>query len=200
MAEDLEMFMQEHGMERPTLIGHSMGAKVAMTVALRQKFPIANLIPVDNAPVDAALKSDFGTYVEGMREIEEAVPKVQTLQEADAILKLYEEALPVRQFLLTNLMQDEEGNQKWRIPLRYLARALHNLSDFPFSDPDVARWGGPTLFVRGTKSHYIADEMLPIIGRFFPKFELRDIDAGHWVISEKPADFREGINIPCSAL
>jgi hypothetical protein len=46
--------------------------------------------------------------------------------------------------------------------------------------------------VRGTKSHYVADEMLPTIGRFFPRFQLRDVDCGHWVISEKPEDFRKG--------
>jgi len=49
------------------------------------------------------------------------------------------------------------------------------------------------LFVRGTKSHYVADEALPIIGRFFPRFELADIDAGHWLISEKPEAFRKGM-------
>jgi pimeloyl-ACP methyl ester carboxylesterase len=54
------------------------------------------------------------------------------------------------------------------------------------------RYEGPTLVVRGTKSHYVADEMLPVVGRFFPKFELVDIDSGHWVTSEKPEEFRKG--------
>lgn len=66
------------------------------------------------------------------------------------------------------------------------------MGDFPFKDPDAARYDGPTLFIRGTKSHYVADDVLPLIGRFFPKFELRDIESGHWVISEKPEPFRQG--------
>lgn len=50
--------------------------------------------------------------------------------------------------------------------------------------------------VRGTKSVYVADEMLPVVGRFFPKFELVDIDSGHWVTSEKPEEFRKGESAP----
>jgi len=169
-----------------------MGAKAAMTVALRGKYPIGNLIPVDNAPVDAALKSDFAKYVQGMRRIEDA--RVQKQSEADKILGEYEPALAVRQFLLTNLARSkEDGIQRFRVPVRILANALDNMADFPFKDPDVDRWGGPALFVRGTKSHYVADETLPVVGRFFPKFEVRDVESGHWVISEKPEDFRKAV-------
>ncbi|KAK4539991.1 hypothetical protein LTR36_009889 [Oleoguttula mirabilis] len=191
LAEDVELFLQHHGLKNSTLIGHSMGAKTAMVVALRQRVPIANLIPVDNAPVDAALKSDFGKYVQGMRRIEEAGVKRQS--EADDILKEYEESLPIRQFLLTNLVRTPEGTHKFRIPIKYLANSLNNMADFPCKDPDEARFGGPTLVVRGTKSHYVADEMLPIVGRFFPKFEVVDIESGHWVTTEKPEEFRKAV-------
>ena len=70
---------------------------------------------------------------------------------------------------------------------------MDNMADFPHKNPDEIRFNKPTLFVRGTKSHYISDEVLPTIGRFFPKFELADVEAGHWVVSEKPADFREKV-------
>lgn len=66
------------------------------------------------------------------------------------------------------------------------------MGDFPFKDPSEARYEGPSLFIRGTKSHYVPDDVLPLVGRFFPRFELRDIDCGHWVISEKPEPFRQG--------
>lgn len=82
---------------------------------------------------------------------------------------------------------------KFRIPIKYLAAALDHMADFPFKDPDEVRFEKPTLFVRGLKSHYVSDETLPIIGRFFPMFEVRDIKAGHWVISERPEEFRKGV-------
>lgn len=169
-----------------------MGAKIVMAVALRKQVNIGSLIPVDNAPVDAALKSDFSKYIIGMRKVEEA--NVSSLKEADRILQPYEDSLPIRQFLLTNLGRTEDGTQKFRVPLKYLTPALNGLGDFPFKDPDEARYQGPTLIVRGTQSHYVADDMLPVCGRFFPNFERADIDAGHWVISEKPEDFRQGKN------
>ncbi|OQO04468.1 hypothetical protein B0A48_09390 [Cryoendolithus antarcticus] len=191
LAEDIEHFLGQEKMTDSTLIGHSMGAKTAMTVALRQRVPIASLISVDNAPIDAALKSDFAKYVRAMRRIEQAHVKRQA--DADAILAEYEDELPIRQFLLTNLYRAEDGTQKWRIPIKYLANALDNMADFPFKDPDEVRYAGPTLFVRGTKSHYVADEMLPTIGRFFPNFKLADVESGHWVISEEPEYFRKAV-------
>lgn len=66
------------------------------------------------------------------------------------------------------------------------------MGDFPFRDPDEARFEKPTLFIRGTESSYVADDILPLIGRFFPRFQLRDIASGHWVIAEKPEEFRMG--------
>lgn len=161
-----------------------------MVVALRSRIRIGALISVDNAPVDAALKSDFGKYIHGMRKIADS--RVTKQSEADAILAEYESSLPIRQFLLANLTRGKDGIQHFRIPIKILANALDNMADFPFRDPDEARWEGPTLFVRGTESHYVSDETLPIIGRFFPRFEVRDIEAGHWVISQKPEEFRKG--------
>ncbi|KAG8623092.1 hypothetical protein KVT40_008068 [Elsinoe batatas] len=191
MATDVEAFLTTHSLPSPTLIGHSMGAKVAMTLALRGKYPIANLISIDNAPVDAALKSDFGTYCVGMRAI--AAAGVKTLGEADAIMAKYEPEVAVRQFLLTNLVRDKEtGRQRWRVPVETLGRSLGHMADFPFkgAGQEEERWEGPALFVRGTRSRYVADETLPVIGRFFPRFEVRDIEAGHWVVSEQPEEFR----------
>jgi len=87
LAEDVEGFLKQHKIRDPTLIGHSMGAKTAMTIALRSPELVDKLISVDNAPVDAALKSDFGGYVKGMRIIEEK--KVSKQAEADEILQEY---------------------------------------------------------------------------------------------------------------
>ena len=66
------------------------------------------------------------------------------------------------------------------------------MGDFPFHDPDEARYDGQTLIVRGNKSGYVSDDVLPLIGRFFPMFELINIDSGHWVISERPEAFKQG--------
>ena len=103
------------------------------------------------------------------------------------------QALPIRQFLLTNLVRDPDSKLlKFRIPVHILGAALDKMGDFPFKDPASVRFDGPSLFIRGTLSHYVPDEMLPVIGQFFPRFELKDIPCGHWVISEQPDAFKRG--------
>ncbi|KAL2266519.1 hypothetical protein VTJ83DRAFT_5871 [Remersonia thermophila] len=193
MASDVAEFIQQHGLKEPTLIGHSMGAKTAMAVALQHPELVANIVSVDNAPVDVRLASDFARYIQGMQKIEEA--GVARQADADKILEPYEKSLTIRQFLLGNLHRPDPAQpvQKFRVPLSILARSLDHLGDFPFKDPSQVRFTKPALFVRGTRSKYVPDDVLPLIGQFFPLFELADIDAGHWVISEKPEEFRQAV-------
>lgn len=112
----------------------------------------------------------------------------------------FSQAPTIRQFLLGNLYRPGNENvQKFKIPLNILSAALDSLGDFPFRDPGEVRFEKPVLFIRGIQSKYIPDEALPIIGRFFPMFQLVDIDAGHWVISEQPEAFKRGTS-PVSRL
>ncbi|KAH0522091.1 hypothetical protein TsFJ059_005999 [Trichoderma semiorbis] len=192
MTEDVLAFIDQHGLKEPTLIGHSMGAKTAMSVALRSPETVSRVVAVDNAPTDATLSRTFASYVRGMKKIQEA--KVTRQSEADAILQEYEESLPIRQFLLGNLYRSQEdGIQKFRVPLDILGRSLDHLGDFPYKNPGEARYTKPSLFVRGTQSKYVPDDVLPIIGQFFPRFRLADVDAGHWLISEQPEAFRQAV-------
>lgn len=85
--------------------------------------------------------------------------------------------------------------QRFRIPLDILGKSLAHLGDFPYKNTQERRFKKPALFVRGTKSRYVADDVLPAIGEFFPRFRLVDIDAGHWLISEQPDAFRQGENV-----
>ncbi|SPN98860.1 related to alpha/beta hydrolase [Cephalotrichum gorgonifer] len=195
MAADVRAFIKEHGLGAPTLIGHSMGAKTAMTLALQSPEDVHDLVAVDNAPLDAALGSDFPHYLRGMQKIDAA--GITKLSEADSILSEYEEAsfsLPIRQFILGNLhIPAGSKTRRFRIPLTTLAKSVGGMGDFPFKDPEAVRFEKPALFVRGTKSTYVPDEVLPLIGQFFPRFRLVDIDAGHWVISENPEEFRRAV-------
>ncbi|KAI1468502.1 mitochondrial hydrolase [Daldinia caldariorum] len=196
MADDVAAFIHDRGLREPTLIGHSMGAKTAMTLSLKEPGLIKDIVSVDNAPVDAVLGTSFGRYIEAMRRIEEA--GVVRKSDADKMLEQYEENLGVRHFLLANLhhAHTEDGSVdptfRFRVPLDILARSLGHIGDFPFKDPQEARFEKPALFVRGTRSTYVPDEVIPVIGQFFPRFELVDIDAGHWVISEQPDKFIRG--------
>ncbi|KAJ5386262.1 hypothetical protein N7509_008803 [Penicillium cosmopolitanum] len=192
MADDVQEFIQQQKMDKCVLIGHSMGAKVAMTMALRTPERVSGLIPVDNAPVNATLKSDFPKYVRGMQHVENE--KVKKQSEASKILEAYEESLGIRQFLLTNLIRSEDdGTYKFRVPLAVLGKSLDNMADFPYGQSDSIQYNGPALFVRGTKSQYVSDDTLPAIKKFFPSAQVADVEAGHWLISENPEGFRQAV-------
>ncbi|KZZ94548.1 alpha/beta hydrolase [Ascosphaera apis ARSEF 7405] len=192
MAQDIEAYIQENNLKKPSLIGHSMGAKAAMTVALRRPDLISSFIAVDNSPVTAPLGRSFTRYAEGMRGIEAA--NVKSQKEADQILQKYEKALPVRQFLLTNLIRDQEtGKYNFRIPVQILSNALDEMAAFPYKESDSVKFEGPAMFIRGTQSSYVKDESRPLIKRFFPNYQMVDVDAGHWLISEKPQEFKDAV-------
>ncbi|KAI9372143.1 Alpha/Beta hydrolase protein [Aspergillus egyptiacus] len=192
MADDVTEFINQHDLSKCVLIGHSMGAKTAMTVALNAPELVSALIPVDNAPLKATLKTDFGKYVQGMQQVESA--KVTKQSDADKILQDYEESLPIRQFLLTNLIRSpEDQTMKFRVPLSTLGCALRDMGDFPWAEPGSVQYDGPTLIVRGTKSSYVPDKSFPVIKGFFPNSRVVDVEAGHWLISENPEAFRKAV-------
>ncbi|KAL4782481.1 Alpha/Beta hydrolase protein [Aspergillus varians] len=192
MADDVAEFVHQHDLSKCVLIGHSMGAKAAMTVALNAPELVSALIPVDNAPVDAPLRSGFSKYIQGMQRVEAA--NVTKHSDADKILQEYEESLPIRQFLLTNLIRStEDQTMKFRIPLATLGAALRDMGDFPFPTPGSVQYAGPTLIIRGTRSPYVSDDSFPAIKAFFPDSRVADVEAGHWLISENPEAFRQTV-------
>lgn len=110
-------------------------------------------------------------------------------------MSVFAQSLPLRQFLLTNLTRPPGSVYfQFRIPLDILESSLQAVGSFPFKDTDEVSYAGPSLFIRGSKSHYVPDVALPLLRKMFPRSELHDIDCGHWVISEQPEVFRKGKN------
>ncbi|GMG28763.1 unnamed protein product [Ambrosiozyma monospora] len=193
MCADVEKFMWDHELEEPILMGHSMGAKVAMGVALRAPETVSLMIAVDNAPVDISVGgsgfSAFGRYVNALSQIEQKGAELKSLKDCDQVLAQVEKNETIRQFLLTNMKRSPDGQgYKSRVPLDIIGKNLDVIGAFPFAGSGK-RFHKPALFVRGKQSAYVADEYLNAIAEYYPKFDCVDIDAGHWLISEKPDEF-----------
>lgn len=86
---------------------------------------------------------------------------------------------------------------RFRVPLSVLGSSLEAMADFPFGETGSLQYDGPTLVVRGTKSKYVGDKTIPAIKKFFPNAEIADMEAGHWLISENPEGFRQGMFAVC---
>ncbi|KAG9296937.1 hypothetical protein G9A89_006892 [Geosiphon pyriformis] len=187
MANDVASFLSDHKLHKIILIGHSMGGKVAMYMALQHVPYIEKLVVVDNAPLKIRLSTDFAKYIEGMKKIEETKLTKQSI--ADEILQEFESDISIRQFLLTNLKKDpKSGVYKFRIPLEILGESLEKLGDFPFESAHHT-YHKPTLFIAGTRSNYVPLKAHQTIKTFFPESVIVNVNAGHWVHAEKPQEF-----------
>ncbi len=183
MAEDLRRFLADHGLARASILGHSMGGKVAMEFAFRYPERVEKLIVVDISP---------RAYAAGHDEILDAMASLDlSLYSTRAeIERALEGRIPeerVRQFILTNLKRFAGGRYAWRINLEVLGRKYGEISK---SQTSAVPFRGPTLFLRGEHSTYIHPEDLADLTRLFPAATVRTVHgAGHWVHADRPEEF-----------
>lgn len=182
LSNDILDFIQEHGIEKPVIIGHSMGGKAAMNFALAHPDKLEKLIIVDIAPKAYDVRHDH--IVEGLKAV--PIDSVQSRQEANDALAPHISIEAVRQFLLKNLMRKPEGGFGWRINLPVIDQSLEMISGGLVNDGVFEK---KTLFIRGSKSDYILDDDREAMKKIFPNSTLVTMETGHWVQAEKPEEF-----------
>ena len=184
MSQDVADFIAAKGLGPCTMIGHSMGGKTAMTLALGRPELVSRLVVVDIAPVER--ETGFGAYIEAMAE----VPLAACDSRADVEEHLADVVAHkmVRSFLVQNLTRDEAGF-RWRINLAALDAGMDQIADFPQPNHHHS-YQGPTLFVAGAASDYIQPHHMGEITRLFPTATVTHIPgAGHWLHAEAPDVF-----------
>lgn len=160
MVADVKRFFDEQSLSDIALIGHSLGGKVVMSMALDpelRKDALSHLVSVDMSPAQGAISPEFMEYARAMLKIDKA--NVTSRSEADKILEKVEPELSIRQFLLTNLKRSE-GEMHFRIPIETMIKSLDDIGRFPYAPGEDGaaperQWDGPTLFIKGTKSKYV---------------------------------------------
>jgi len=190
MAEDVLAYMDAQGLDKASLLGHSMGGKVAMQVALMAPERVDKVIVADIAPVSYKPRHD--AILEGLRSLD--LTAVRSRQDADKLLAEFVETPGVRQFLLKNLERVPSEEQttdvpmfRWRLNLPVIDDCYENLAKAPEGD---GPFNGPVLFLKGAESAYIQEKHRDQIMRLFPSAELRIIqDTGHWLHAEKADTF-----------
>lgn len=183
MAGDVSAFIRETIGTACSVVGHSMGGKVAMQLALEQPQLINTLVSVDIAPKRYRTSQfhDFLTVMMGMD-----LTTLNSRGQADDILKeKLNLPLATRQFLLKNIYRNDQNRFQWRANLSALFTNLETLLDEPGT---AGVFDKPALFARGSASPYIKDDDIPRIRALFPRAEIRDIPgANHWVHASAPA-------------
>lgn len=173
-----------------TLVGHSMGGKAAMVLALRHPELVARLCVVDVSPVAYGHGSEFRGYIDAMQELDLA--SLGGRAEADAALSAAVPNRTVRSFLLQNLRREGEG-WRWQANLDVLGRDLADLGGWPEEElAGLAPYAEPVLWLVGANSPYVTDDYAEAMERWFPLARRVTVKgAGHWLHSEQPEIFVE---------
>ena len=184
MCEDIIQYIEDHNINKPIILGHSLGGKVAMKLAFTYPQKIERLVVADIAPRKYSTAFHENLL---MKLVKLELADFNTRKDLENHLSLYIEDLGTRLFLLKNLYRGDNKSYAWRFNLHVLLEKVSNIQDDSFVEGlcDVS-----TLFLRGGKSSYInnSDELL--INNHFSDFNIVTIDeAGHWLHAEKPHQF-----------
>jgi len=185
MAGDVLALIEREQLHRPVLIGHSMGGKTAMALALEHPRAVGGVAVIDIAP--ESYVDQFSPYVSAMRHLDVAVGvgHRQIRQTLAQGIGATTTTATTTDLLLHNLRQ-HDARFDWRVNLMAVAMCMRDLCAFP--DPLARqRYTGPSLFVAGADSDYVRPASHAGIQRLFPRAHLSHIaDAGHWVHADQP--------------
>ena len=194
LSEDVLDFIRDNSIDRPVLLGHSMGGKTALHFAVNHSDKISGLIIVDIAPVNYSLLADYSQGIIDHLNIMEALYRLElnsslSRPDIDACLK---PAIPdplLRGFLLKNLCRTKNNNGwEWKINLKilrsFLPEILNGMDNFI---PENIPASLPVLFLKGGKSGYIGSREVDYISRNMPYIKIKTCpDAGHWIHADDP--------------
>lgn len=175
MAGDVLAWMDANNWAQATIVGHSMGGKVAMWLACRHPERVTRLVVVDVAPRDYSWQGHRAEFM-AMHELNLA--NLQSRQEAELRFEARVPDLGMRKFLATNLARGDDGRWQWAINLPVLTEALPKLEKDALTSDD--RYDGPTTFIVGGRSNYVHEADHAVIRNHFPSARIEVIpQSGH---------------------
>lgn len=187
MAEDVMMLLDKLSIKHAHVLGHSMGGKVAMSLARIAPERVASLIVADIAPV--AYEHGHDDVFAALESVREGQPK--TRREADELLGEHVDSRPTRLFLATNLVRNDENVMALRVGLDYIKRGYSDIIGLPDGEQP---YEGPTLVLRGSNSHYVGDNMLAGLREVLPRARVVTLkNAGHWLHADQPEAFQQAV-------
>jgi pimeloyl-ACP methyl ester carboxylesterase len=185
MAADVLQTLAEQGVLHASFIGHSMGGKTAMMLALMMPEAIDRLVVADIAPVDYTGRGQHGAHrgwLDAMLALD--VQAVGARSQADHLLSTRIPDHHLRAFLLSNLVY-RDGQFHWRVNLEAINQALPDILNF--NPPPGRQFAGPTLFISGSQSDYFGQDDWIQAQALFPAAQWQVIEgARHWLHVDAP--------------
>jgi pimeloyl-ACP methyl ester carboxylesterase len=188
MADDVRHYIEQHGLGSVSVMGHSMGGKTAMVLALAFPDLVERLIVVDIAP--HAYSESLSNYAQAMRSIDlmAAASRGEVQRQLQALLP----DPAVAPFLVQNLVPRND-HFDWRINLAAILSSMRDLTDFPAALQGRI-FDKPVTAIVGSLSDYVPGGDPRPFEPMFPRIVLEVIDgAAHWVHADKPQAFFEAV-------
>ncbi len=183
-AADVAAWLDARGVRRPLLLGHSLGGKIAMRLAVDEPARLSALVVADIAPRDYA--PPHAAAFAAMQELDLAALHSRAEAEEKLRAQLHDETLA--RFLVTNLAREADAAFRWRVDVAGLAAALPAIARSPLAPGET--YPGPALFLRGDQSDFIRDADRPAIAAHFPRHQILALGrAGHNLHVDQPAAF-----------
>ena len=183
MAECIEHWMDLQSLPRAHVLGHSLGGKIAMQLALRNPGRVGALCVADIAPVSYPPHHD--SVLAALQAVEDST--CHSRSDVKAIMAHYLEEEMVIQFLLMSLRRSEEGVYGWRFDL---AGIIANYDSIRAALEAAAPFTSDVLFIKGGDSNYIRPQHRDHIMALFPGAEVKIMPGcGHWLHAQQPRLF-----------
>lgn len=193
MAADVLALLDKLSIQRAHVLGHSMGGKVAISLACLAPERVASLIVADIAPV--AYQHGHDDVFAALDNVREGQPTNR--READDLIAQHVDSRPTRLFLATNLVRNDDNVMALRIGLDQIKRGYSDIIGVPDGEQP---YEGPALVLRGSESHYVADDMLPALREVMPRARVVTLkNAGHWLHADQPEAFQQAVDVFVSA-
>lgn len=183
MMQDILNYCNYHNLEKVSIIGHSMGGKLAMFIAVNHPELIDKLIVADISVRE---------YPPHHQDILEALNSVDfsihtDRKQVEDVIAQYVEDFGTRQFLMKNVYRVTPEQLGFRMNLKSLTENYDNMG---IEIPKDSKYNQPVLFLRGENSNYIRERDEQDILKIFPQAEIKTVsNAGHWLHAENPTDF-----------
>lgn len=188
LAQDVIRLLDHLKIKKCLLLGHSMGGKIAIQIAIEQPKRIEKLLVADIAPV--TYPPHHLKIIEGLQAID--LTKVKSRKDADVQLAPYVDDINIRQFLLRNLTKNDQNEFTFKCSLVNISESYAQIMQANKLPDDKAPYSGETLFIKGGKSDYILPEHSEAIAKILPNSKAKVIQgAGHWLHAEKSIAFNK---------
>ena len=185
LTDDLFDFIDDHEIENPMLLGHSMGGKVAMRFTLENPELVQKLVVVDISLKAYPPRTQHKKIIEAMRRVD--LSQVKNRRQVEEQLEPLIPEKRIRLFILKNLHRTSQNTFAWRPNLDGIETNLDDMFDGIETEQAFEK---PALFIKGGASDYILQEDFDAIRKNFPHAEIITIDgASHWVHVEVPERF-----------